>query len=38
MWRDDGVEPADLADANSSFGSETSDAKDDVASELSFEA
>jgi hypothetical protein len=34
MWRADGVDPAPLTDANSSFGTEP----DEVASDLSFEA
>jgi hypothetical protein len=38
MWRDDGVAPPSLSDANSSFGTEPDESKDEVASELSFEA
>jgi hypothetical protein len=37
MWRDDGVAPVENNDANSSFGTEPEEAKDEVASEISFD-
>ena len=36
MWRADGVAPAPLNDANSSFGSDTTETKEEVVSDISF--